>query len=209
MRAGVHQTQGSSLRRARAGSARAPGSSLVTPWLEIRELEEELAATRTLAAQEEAALHATIEELEERVRAAESGGGAPLATERELINQVHKLTTQLADAQMQAARSAAAAEDAIAELQALRTLSAAEEAALRATIEELTIAAAAARRSGAAMARGDDTGRVQELEAQVAALLVELDGTHDLSDELLSLRPKAARCDELEREVRELRDLRS
>ena len=86
----------------------------------------------------------------------------------------------------------------------MRELAAADEAALRATIDALT-ASPSPSPPPLPAAPESAGGRVQELEAQCAALLAALDEKQAVADELLVLRPKVARVDELERELRELR----
>lgn len=168
---------------------------------------EEAAAARALAAADIEALHCQLDDLERLVAAHDAaappeGGGA---AEAELRVRITALEAEL----LAERRTAAFATDAAAEARAELEL-AQQEASRDAELAEDARAEAAQLRGLGESARpggGVGEARAAVLEAQVAALLVELSQQEVAAAELLTLRPQAesfrAKAEAYERRLRE------
>ncbi len=165
---------------------------------ELFETREELVALRALWEADRAALDEANEEL---MNGHDGDGG-----DADAPAEAAAATAELAEARAAAARAVLARTDMAEELEAVRELARGEEARLAERVAELAAELQRSRASagvGASSAAGGGAaGRIAELEAQVAQLLVELEGGQEAAAELLVLRPKAAR---LESELREAR----
>ena len=159
---------------------------------EIEDANAELEAQRILADEE-------LEEMAEQLEAAE------------LRLQLGAITEEAKAASTEATRLGLELQDVREELEAVQTLAAQDEEALRETIEELSVRVQRAE-AGLGAADGEGGGaaaqaaaaRLAELETQVAELLQMLDAQQATADELMRLRPRAARAEALEAENRQL-----
>ena len=180
---------------------------------EIEDANAELEAQRILADEE-------LEEMAEQLEAAEaaaaaaaasSAGGGDDADAAELRLQLGAITEEAKAASTEATRLGLELQDVREELEAVQTLAAQDEEALRETIEELSVRVQRAE-AGLGAADGEGGGaaaqaaaaRLAELETQVAELLQMLDAQQATADELMRLRPRAARAEALEAENRQL-----
>jgi len=179
---------------------------------EIEDANAELEAQRILADEE-------LEEMAEQLEAAEAAaaaaaaaaGGGGDADAAELRLQLGAITEEAKAASTEATRLGLELQDVREELEAVQTLAAQDEEALRETIEELSVRVQRAE-AGLGAADGEGGGaaaqaaaaRLAELETQVAELLQMLDAQQATADELMRLRPRAARAEALEAENRQL-----
>eukprot|EP00316_Scyphosphaera_apsteinii_P013654 CAMPEP_0119345534 /NCGR_PEP_ID=MMETSP1333-20130426/107538_1 /TAXON_ID=418940 /ORGANISM="Scyphosphaera apsteinii, Strain RCC1455" /LENGTH=207 /DNA_ID=CAMNT_0007358009 /DNA_START=297 /DNA_END=920 /DNA_ORIENTATION=+ len=180
---------------------------------QLHDAVSELEAYRILAKEENEELEERVQELTDQLAAAqcaasidsEASGVGDRA--QALAQQVVALTRKLEAIKMQAARSEAAEKDAVAELEASRELAIHEEAALQETIRDLLERLRLAEECGVQTETVDSrqAERMKALEEQVASLLQLLAEQQAANSELMVLRPKAVRCDELELQLQQHR----
>lgn len=178
---------------------------------EVEDANAELEAQRILADEELEEMAEQLEAAEAAAAAAATAGGNDDTDTAELRLQLSQMTEEAKAAGMEATRLGLELQDVRAELEAVQALAAQDEETLRETIEEMT---ARVQRAEAGLSDADGEGggaaaqaaaaRVAELESQVAELLQMLDAQQVVGDELMRLRPRAARAEQLEAENRQL-----